>query len=82
MKLYLLSQNQNTGYDTYSDLVVCAKDEEEARHIHPSQYKDNPWADYSYSTWCMCPEDVDVEYIGEASEHLKKGIVCASFHAG
>lgn len=38
MKLYLVSQNLNSGYDTYSDMVVCAQFEGAARRIHPSPY--------------------------------------------
>lgn len=33
MKLYLISQNVNNGYDTYDSAVVCAETEEEARMI-------------------------------------------------
>lgn len=36
MKLFKISQNVNNEYDTYSDAVVCAKDEKEAVRIHPS----------------------------------------------
>lgn len=82
MKLYHISQTENDDYDTYSDLVVCAESEDEARLIHPSQYKENPWADDVYSSWCKSPDQVTVEYLGEAAEHLEKGIICASFHAG
>ena len=35
MKLYKISQNVNTDYDTYDSAVVCAKDEEAAKRIHP-----------------------------------------------
>ena len=37
MKIFHLSQNQNTDYDTYSDMVVIAKDEEDAKRLHPYQ---------------------------------------------
>ena len=38
MKLYLISQDVNTGYDTYDSAVVSAKSEADARTIHPSAY--------------------------------------------
>jgi len=38
MKIYKLSQNINTGYDTYSDCIVIAENEEEAKRTHPSIY--------------------------------------------
>ena len=36
-KLYLwkIYQNENNGYDTYSEAIVVAPDEESARNIHP-----------------------------------------------
>ena len=37
MKLYLISQSVNNDYDTYSDAVVCAENEEEARKICPNE---------------------------------------------
>ena len=82
LKLYHISQSENSGWDTFSDLVVCANSEDEARHIHPSQYKDDPWAEDAYSAWCKSPDQVEVVYIGIAAPDVKPGIVCASFHAG
>jgi len=36
MKIYRISQDVNTGYDTYSDAVVIAKTVEDAKGMHPS----------------------------------------------
>ena len=36
MKLWLISQSENSGYDTFDSAVVAAETEEEARHIYPS----------------------------------------------
>lgn len=36
MFIYLLSQNDNTGYDTYDYVVVVASSEHEAKRLHPS----------------------------------------------
>lgn len=33
MKLYLISQDVNNGYDTYDSAVVCAANEAEARAL-------------------------------------------------
>lgn len=38
MKLYLISQDKIDGYDTYDSAVVAAKDEADARTIHPSSF--------------------------------------------
>jgi len=46
MKIYKISQNVNNDYDTYSDAIVCAENEEEARIINPSEFykwKNDAW---------------------------------------
>ncbi|MDB4461341.1 hypothetical protein N9043_00160 [bacterium] len=35
MKLYLVSQEDNQGYDTFDSCLVYAKDETDAKTIHP-----------------------------------------------
>lgn len=96
LNLYKISQNVNTGYDTYSDAVVCAEDEKEAQHVNPGgfyKWHDGQWY-FQYSdgtedkkgadgdnSWCN-PESVKVELIGKAAPKIKKGIICSSFHAG
>jgi hypothetical protein len=73
MKLYHISQTTNTGYDTYSDAVVSTETEQEAKEW-PIGGK------YHIDSWAR-PEDVKVEYLGEAAEGVK-GLICESFHAG
>lgn len=87
MKLYHISQTENQDYDTYSDAVVCANSEDEARMIHPRFGLNNNWnemykLDSYYCGWCRSPDSVTVVYIGEAAESVKIGIIVASFHAG
>lgn len=84
MKLYLISQTKNTDYDTYDSAVVCAPDEETARNMNPADGQQmtienwkNPW-----SSWCSSPEQVTVQYLGEASPSINPGVICASFNAG
>ncbi len=96
MKLFLISQSENDGYDTYSDAIVYAEDEAEAKKIHPNgsydyeeKTNDNPYsekdeyikADCDYGTWVK-KKFVSVEYLGEAKEGSERGVVCSSFHAG
>jgi hypothetical protein len=38
MKIYLISQEVNTNYDTYDSAVVIAENEEEAKRICPSSF--------------------------------------------
>jgi hypothetical protein len=78
MNLYLISQTENNGYDTYDSAVVCAPDMETARNIIPGG---GFWSD-TWSEWASCPENVTVKYLGVASEEIKQGIVCSSYNAG
>ena len=80
MKLFLISQDQNTDYDTYDSAVVSAPDEEIARQMDPSTGKPNDWSD-RYSPWCDGPQHVIVRYLGEVAD-MEQGIVCSSFNAG
>lgn len=95
MKLYLISQKVNNGYDTYDSAVVVSDTEDSARRISPDKYyvmeEDNEWY-FKYSngekrkenhdSWCEL-KDVSVEYIGEAGERFKAGtVIVASFNAG
>ena len=84
MKIYLLTQNENTGYDTYDSCVVAAENEDEARKIHPHMNTDySAWrVGYWLRIWCSDPKYVKVEYIGEADKSVKKGVILASFNAG
>jgi len=81
MKLWLISQNVNTSYDTYDSAVVAAETEEEAKTMHPQhlfkQYSCNQGWDND--TWCNI-KHVKVEYLGETDK--QKGVIIASYHAG
>jgi len=85
MKLFKLSQTENSGWDTFDSLIVTAETEEDARNIHPQEYWDDPseieWGE-PYGTWCSSPDSVEVEYLGEAKEGTERGIILASFNAG
>ncbi len=80
--LYVLTQNDVRGYDTYDSVVVCAMNAEEARSIHPNQIPVDPWARTSYGCWARSPDRVSVEFIGMAKPGLPIGVVVASFNAG
>ena len=76
LKLWLISQEENTEWDTYDSAVVAARTEEEARLI-------NPGGDWELSIdWCSSPDKVHVEYLGIATEGVEPGIVLSSFNAG
>lgn len=75
MKLFLISQDHNEGYDTYDSAVVAAKDEEAARKVAVGSTG-------ACGTWAK-PKHVIAEYIGTAKPGTKAGeVICASFNAG
>ena len=95
MKLFLISQNENNGWDTYDSAVVAAEDEEAARRIHPSEFTDG-WDEYNTSwygtsisgeryytrsgdSWTY-PKLVHVKYLAEYEGEA--GVILASFNAG
>lgn len=85
LKLYHISQEVHNDYDTYSDCVVAAKDEADARMISPDGGDLDPHAKsepYSFHSWATDPKDVTAVYIGEAAPDIERGVICASFHAG
>lgn len=80
MNLYLISQKENSGYDTYDSAVVCATDEASARNMSPTSGE--ALSDYDSTTWVTDPAKVEVLFLGEADANVESGVVCASFNAG
>ena len=80
MKLYLISQGEIYGYDTYDSAVVSAPDEQTAINMHPSSGEQVQWEARSNYCWAKDPKDVSCKYLGETTE--PKGVICASFNAG
>ena len=83
MKLFKIWQDVNSGYDTYDSAVVAAKNKKQARWIHPSSWMNGSWDGNTskFSEWCSV-QDVQVEYLGEAKEGTKAGVIVASYDAG
>jgi hypothetical protein len=86
LNLYLISQSANNDYDTYDAAVVCAENEDDAKSIHPGNYKEevplgDGTRDADYGTW-TCRENVRAELIGAALNNAERGVVLASFNAG
>jgi hypothetical protein len=77
MKLWLISQDVNNNYDTYDSAVVAAETADEAQRTHPG----GEWHD-QFPVWASKPEDVKVQYLGEASAEIKAGVILGSFNAG
>jgi hypothetical protein len=92
--LWLLTQSEETGYDTYDSCVVAAVDEESAKRVHPSPFRDDrfseeleTWVDGhgepgNDGTWAHRPDQVKALRIGVTATAKPGTVVCASFNAG
>jgi hypothetical protein len=84
LKIYKIWQEEHNDWDTYDSAIVCAESEEEAKRMRLSiEERDlkELYPNCQYASWVI-PEMVKVEYIGEAKEGLKKGVIVASYNAG
>lgn len=94
MKLYLLSQKDDNGYDTYDSVVVAAESCFEAVRITPCgqlTWDDEkeifryPWdkeAEGVATGWARHVDNINCIEIGYAHDSVKKGVVLSSFNAG
>lgn len=83
MRLFLISQTVNRGWDTYDSAVVCAENEQAARETHPSTTAPPKWWEDELQcyTWCQ-PKDVQVKEVGLPIDPFTPGVICSSFNAG
>lgn len=90
LNIYLVSQDENGGYDTYDSFVCVAKSEEEARLFHPEGWimtldekgglplHHNGW---SLTSWAFSIDEVKVKHIGVADDSYKESqVLIASYH--
>ena len=84
--IYLVSQNEEGGYDTYDSFVCYAPDEKAAAAMHPCGDSDYNWPttlDYRWgSCWASSPDCAQVAHIGFADSPEEARVICASFNAG
>ena len=81
MNIYLLEQDENWGYDTYSSCVVCAVSEEDAKKIHPdglNEFIENN----EDKSWASTKDKIKCTFIGTAAPNVVRGVVCANFYSG
>jgi hypothetical protein len=83
MKLYLISQKINRGYDTYDSAVVAAPNANAAALIHPNtDHEKYLLAGLEDGADWVPVQYVDVKYLGIAEDDIQEGVICASFNAG
>ena len=84
MKLFLISQKENDGHDTYSRAVVCAEDERDAKSMLPD-IDGEPLMRFKAhdleTNWAFTLDAVAVKLLGDAADGIPAGVVCASFNA-
>jgi len=96
MKLWLISQSENNGWDTFDSAIVAAETEEEARYIYPDNWdlgtkiwngskwlwhlEDGRVLDYCSSSWTS-PDHVEVQFLADGYDG-PAGTVLGSFNAG
>lgn len=79
MNIYLISQTENEGYNTYSDAIVCAADADDARTIHPEGKPIDQWKN-RFPDWATSPDNVKVELIGiSAGPNIARRVITATF---
>lgn len=81
MNLYLISQSEKNGYDTYDSAVVAAETTEEARLIRAGGDKWPSEGDQNWD-WAETPDQVTVKLLGQAVADTPAGVVLASYNAG
>jgi hypothetical protein len=90
MYLFLLSQEVNKSPQGVKACLVVAQDDEFARHTHPDPAMtwmpyENCWGKTMFDHTMPCedtiwvhPHNVQVEFMGEASDHLSPGVIMAT----
>jgi hypothetical protein len=82
LHIFLLNQNTNNKYDTYESAVVIAKNEEEARLIHPDGNIFTFKREWDMRSW-VSPDQVKVQLVGVAGHNWQEGdVVIANYHSG
>jgi len=75
--LWLLSQNENRGYNTYDSCLVAADTEDDAKLIFPGEYES-----FNSRRWAYSINGVHVEKIGVTHAKNRGKVIIASFNAG
>ena len=77
MTIWLISQTEKRGYDTYDSAVVAAESEDAARQINPDGEWESEW-----TAWATSPANVTAKLIGVAEPGIEPGVILSSFNAG
>lgn len=83
--IYKIERISECDYDEYSDAVVIALSEDDAKTIHPNININKPFnlADHYHTrTWVESLDDIIVTLIGVAAVGIKRGVISSSFNAG
>lgn len=90
MKLWLLTQDENDGYDTFDSCVVAAVDDKSAVDFHPQDQRDidygywngvSAWENEYHQPWANSPDGVIAKLLCDGYDG-EPGIIIASYNAG
>ena len=76
--LWVLTQRQNRGFDTFDSCVVAADDEASAKLITP----DNTGFRFRNPRWAYDIEHVTAEKLGVCKGNRRGTVIISSFNAG
>ena len=85
--VYLVSQDEVVGDDSFDSFVCIARSEEEARDTNPNPWKDASPIDWDgrperhYADWAVTRSAVKVKLLGIAIHGSAPEVVCASYNA-
>lgn len=78
MKLFLLTRKDSITWEEYEGAVVCAKNEKDARSIHPDgSVYDEAAISSVWNTWAT-QKNIICQEIGTANKDQKRGVILAS----
>lgn len=84
--IWLLTQRQNKGFDTFDSCLVAADTEDEARMITPDGLPFRGILDFprtrAHSRWAYTSDAVVIEKIGVTKRERKGKVIITSYNAG
>lgn len=81
MNIYLITQTEQWGYDTYDSAIVVSESAEEAKSFHPNGEIKITDESLDYS-WTEDIKKVTAVKVGETTFYNESQVLLASFHAG
>lgn len=82
MYIYKLTQDINSGWDTYDSAIVVAKTPDEAKSLTLKDVTKGGLLRTFGKSWAEEPEDIVCNLVGVTNLYEKPQIILSSFNAG